>query len=175
MNASEAEFAYGAGHIDPVKAANPGLVYETSTADYVKMLCSIGFDNSKLKAIFGGNISCPAAGKKGTPKDLNYPSFAANVEQKKPFTLSFPRTVTNVGRAKSVYKATITKNPRLNITVNPSVLSFNSLKEKKSFAVIVEGKGLENLTIESASLVWSDGTHSVRTPIAVYTITFQST
>lgn len=35
----EAEFAYGAGLINPVKAVNPGLVYDISEADYIKFLC----------------------------------------------------------------------------------------------------------------------------------------
>jgi hypothetical protein len=37
----EGEFAFEAGHINPVKAINPGLVYETSKEDYIKMLCSM--------------------------------------------------------------------------------------------------------------------------------------
>ncbi|KAK3026625.1 hypothetical protein RJ639_040652, partial [Escallonia herrerae] len=44
MNATknqEAEFAYGAGHIDPVKATNPGLVYDTLKEDYIQMLCNL--------------------------------------------------------------------------------------------------------------------------------------
>ncbi|KAK9158935.1 hypothetical protein Scep_005509 [Stephania cephalantha] len=45
MNASRnsnAEFAYGAGFINPVKAINPGLAYSASEDDYIKLLCSIG-------------------------------------------------------------------------------------------------------------------------------------
>ncbi|MCI53678.1 cucumisin-like, partial [Trifolium medium] len=38
----EAEFAYGAGLINPVKAANPGLVYDISEADYAEFLCGEG-------------------------------------------------------------------------------------------------------------------------------------
>ncbi|KAF6161087.1 hypothetical protein GIB67_007728 [Kingdonia uniflora] len=41
MNATknpDGEFAYGAGQINPVKAINPGLIYDAYEDDYVKML-----------------------------------------------------------------------------------------------------------------------------------------
>lgn len=31
------EFGYGSIHINPVKAINPGLVYDTIKADYIKV------------------------------------------------------------------------------------------------------------------------------------------
>ncbi|KAJ6311826.1 hypothetical protein OIU77_013555 [Salix suchowensis] len=36
---NDAEFAYGAGHINPVRAINPGLVYDAGPNDYIKFLC----------------------------------------------------------------------------------------------------------------------------------------
>lgn len=166
----DAEFAYGAGHLDPVNAARPGLVYETSKNDYIKMLCTIGFNNSKLRIIVGGNATCPV-GEKLTPKDVNYPSMTAYVAGNRPFTVSFLRTVTNVGLANSTYKANIINSSQLNINVEPDTLSFSSLNEKKSFRITVNGKGLnlERYSMKSASLVWSDGFHNVRSPIVVYT------
>ncbi|CAK9137089.1 unnamed protein product [Ilex paraguariensis] len=172
MNATknpDAEFAYGAGHIDPVKASKPGLVYESMKEDYVKMLCNMKYDESKLRKIYGDNTICPK-GTKGAPKDLNYPSMAVRVAGATPFTVQFPRTVTNVGLANSTYKATIIKNSHLRVIVKPSIISFKSLNEKKSFVVFVNGKVSDSL--ESAALVWSDGTHSVRSPIVVFTDIF---
>ncbi|KDO66667.1 hypothetical protein CISIN_1g0404621mg, partial [Citrus sinensis] len=41
---------------------------------------------------------------------------------------------------------------------------------KKPFVVTVTGKGLpESGTVVPATLVWSDGIHSVRSPIVVHT------
>ncbi|OWM66759.1 hypothetical protein CDL15_Pgr010411 [Punica granatum] len=40
------EFSYGSGQINPLKAANPGLIYEITKDDYVNLLCSLGFDES---------------------------------------------------------------------------------------------------------------------------------
>ncbi|KAL8104741.1 subtilisin-like protease SBT4.3 isoform X2 [Apium graveolens] len=166
----DAEFAYGAGHLDPVNAASPGLVYETSKDEYIKMLCTIDFNTTKLRIIAGGNVTCPA-GEKLTPKDLNYPTMTAYVAGNRPFTVSFSRRVTNVGLADSIYKANIINTSQLNITVEPHILSFRSLNEKKTFRIIVKGKGLEleRYRMKSASLVWSDGVHKVRSPIVVYT------
>ena len=155
----EGEFAFGVGHIDPLKAIEPGLVYETSKEDYIKMLCSIRV------SFFG---TCPKD-VRGSPKDLNYPSMQALVESKNSFTVEFPRTVTNVGHSKSTYKAKVITDSQINVSVEPNTLSFKSLGEKKSFVVTVSGKGLPANARVSASLVWSDGTHNVRSPIVVYT------
>lgn len=99
----DAEFASGLGHLDPVLVANPGLVYETSKDDFVKMLCSIGFNTSNLRIIAGDNATCPRV-EKLTPKDMNYPTITSIVVENKPFAVSFPRTVTNVGLTNSTYK-----------------------------------------------------------------------
>ncbi|XP_074369987.1 subtilisin-like protease SBT4.3 [Apium graveolens] len=169
----DAEFAYGAGHLNPVNATNPGLVYETTKQEYLRMLCSMGFNISKIRNLSGDkNTSCPAADT-FTPKDLNYPTMAVNVTKNKPFTVSFPRTVTNVGLPNSTYKAYITSETALGVSVKPRILPFKSLNEKKSFVVVVTGKGLQENTKLSASLVWTDGIHSVRSPIVVYS--FNST
>ncbi|CAL5431074.1 unnamed protein product [Camellia sinensis] len=171
MNAKKnpaAEFGYGAGHLDPVNSANPGLVYETFTDNYIKMSCSMGYNSSKLRKMLGDNSNCPE-GPKGSPKELNYPSMTVQVEAKKPFTAKFPRTVTNVGFKNSTYKAEISKDDLVNVSVEPRILSFNSLNEKKSFVVTISGEGLDDSKSVSASLVWSDGTHRVQSPIVIYT------
>ncbi|XP_042506543.1 subtilisin-like protease SBT4.3 [Macadamia integrifolia] len=173
MNATrnpDAEFAYGAGHINPVKAINPGLVYEILNDDYIKFLCNIGWDTKRVRIVSGDNSSCPQ-GTKGTPLDLNYPSMTAHLQQHdKPFAINFTRTVKNVGSANSTYKTSvITSHSNIKISVEPSVLSFKSLNEDKSFVVTVSGSKLDTQTsMVAASLQWSDGTHTVRSPIVVH-------
>ncbi|KAL8554097.1 hypothetical protein ACS0TY_002354 [Phlomoides rotata] len=117
-----AEFSYGAGHIDPVRAVDPGLVYETSSDDFIKIYCSLGE--------------------------------------------KFTRTVTNVGPGKSEYKVKTSSSPDYKITVKPEILSFGTVNEKRTFEVTISGKTKE--TLVSASLEWSDGVHSVRSPIVLY-------
>ncbi|KAJ4845586.1 hypothetical protein Tsubulata_033401 [Turnera subulata] len=165
------EFDFGSGHINPVEAINPGLVYETSKDDYVQFLCSVGYDAAKLKTIMGGNVSCPTdTTSKGSPSALNYPSMVAKVPESEAFKIVFNRTVTNVGVADSNYKAQVVSSPKLKITVVPQVLSFKAINEKQSFTVTVDGEGLPDQTLESASLVWSDGKHNVRSPLVVHTV-----
>ncbi|GFS42067.1 hypothetical protein Acr_00g0077880 [Actinidia rufa] len=166
MNAANhpsAEFGYGAGHNDPAKVANPGLVHETFKQDYVKMFCDLSYDSGKLRDIVGDNSSCPV-GPIGSPAELNYPSMTNLAKPTSPFNVKFPRTVMNVGLANSAYKALVTKiepvrtNVDLNISVDPSILSFESLNEKKSFVMTEHGAGLQANESVSAWLVWSDCT-----------------
>ncbi|KAF3437808.1 hypothetical protein FNV43_RR20564 [Rhamnella rubrinervis] len=167
------EFASGSGHVNPLQAVNPGLVYELGKDDYVKLLCSKGYDDRKLRLISGDNTTtCPtAASSKLLPQDVNYPAMAAQVLPEKPFGVSFHRTVKNVGVANSTYKVSVSPSvSRINVSVVPEVLSFNSLKEKRSFVATVNGGEIGAETMLSASVVWSDGTHSVTSPIVVYVI-----
>lgn len=169
-NNPDGEFAYGSGHVDPVRATSPGLVYEASKQDYIKLMCNIGFDTKKVRLVSGDQSTCP---KKitGSPRDLNYPSMAAKVNPKESFQVKFPRVVTNVGFKNSTYRALIKiRSPLIKVEVNPSTLSFKSLSETKSFVVTVTGAGLEleKQSSAAASLVWSDGHHHVKSPIFVY-------
>ncbi|KAJ1389150.1 Peptidase S8/S53 domain [Sesbania bispinosa] len=162
----EAEFAYGAGQINPIKAVNPGLVYDSDEIDYVKFLCGQGYDTKKLQTITDDNSSCTSTNN-GTAWDLNLPSFALSTNLSRSFSRIFHRTVTNVGSATSRYKARINAPPSLlNIKVEPDVLSFSSVGEKKSFTLRIEGR--INVNIVSSSLVWDDGIFQVRSPIVVY-------
>ena len=167
---SNGEFDYGSGHLNPIQAINPGLVYEASSGDYIQFLCSIGFDEKKVRLISGDNSSCPKGLDKRSPKDLNYPSMISEVPEGKSFSIEFHRKVKNVGQANSTYKAKIFSSSLISIKVVPEVLSFKSLNEEKSFDVIVKGGGLSNNSMVSLSLVWFDGTHNVRSPIVLHNL-----
>ncbi|GMY23623.1 subtilisin-like protease SBT4.3 isoform X2 [Fagus crenata] len=144
-----ANLLLGAGHVNPVKAIDPGLVYEACKDDYMKMLYPKEINDS--------------------PKDLNYPSMQALVKTGKPFTVEFTRTVTNVGLANSTYWSKVITNSQINVSVKPRSLSFKSSSEMQSFVVKVSGEALTAKTRLSVSLIWSDGTHNVRSPIVLYT------
>ncbi|KAL2253470.1 UNVERIFIED_CONTAM: Subtilisin-like protease SBT4.3 [Sesamum indicum] len=162
----DAEFSYGSGHLNPINATNPGLVYETNEQDYIKLLCNIGYTIESIRKLFNNDsINCPKQ-VDATTNDFNYPSISLQVKNGVPFSASFTRTVTNVGPANSTYTARINKPANFNITVEPGTLSFKQLNEKKSFVVTVKGDRITSMF--SASLVWSDGIHSVRSPIVLY-------
>ncbi|XP_028779752.1 cucumisin-like [Neltuma alba] len=162
----EAEFAYGAGQINPIKALSPGLVYDISESDYVRFLCGQGYGTKTLRRITHDVINCKKI-KNETARSLNLPSFAFQTSISKSFSIVFHRTVTNVGAAMSVYKAkVIVPSSLLTIQVTPDVLSFSYVDEKKSFKVTIEGR--ITVPIVSASLIWDDGNVQVRSPIVVY-------
>ncbi|XP_044480194.1 cucumisin-like [Mangifera indica] len=165
----EAEFAYGAGQINPIRALNPGLVYDTEAIDYIKFLCGQGYNNSILRLVTGDNSSCSKT-INGTVWDLNYPSFAIAAETSRSQSISqvFNRVVTNVGSPSSIYKASVTTPEGLKIQAKPDTLNFRSLGEKQSFKLTVEGA--IGQSVASASLVWDDGVHQVRSPIIVYLV-----
>ncbi|EFH40852.1 subtilase family protein [Arabidopsis lyrata subsp. lyrata] len=166
--ATSTEFAYGAGHVDPVAALNPGLVYELDKTDHIAFLCGLNYTSKTLKLISGEVVTCSG---KTLQRNLNYPSMSAKLSgSNSSFTVTFKRTVTNLGTTNSTYKSKIVLNhgSKLNVKVSPSVLSMKSVKEKQSFTVTVSGSNLDPELPSSANLIWSDGTHNVRSPIVVY-------
>ncbi|XP_019099670.1 PREDICTED: subtilisin-like protease SBT4.5 [Camelina sativa] len=163
-----AEFAYGAGHVSPIAAVHPGLVYELTISDHVTFLCGLNYTGKSLRLISGENSSCSEEQSHSLPRNLNYPSMTAKVAATEPFNLTFRRTVTNVGTSKSNYKAKVLGGSKLTVKVVPDSLSLKSMYQKKSFTVTVSGQGPEADKLESAHLIWSDGIHSVKSPIVIY-------
>ena len=163
------EFAYGSGNVNPQQAVHPGLVYDIGKQDYVQMLCNYGYDAKKIKQISGDNSSCHGISERSLVKDINYPAMVIPVRSyHKRFNVNIHRTVTNVGFPNSTYKATLIHNdPKIKINVKPKLLTFKSLREKKSFVVTVIGGAKLNQTVFSSSLVWYDGAHNVKSPIIV--------
>lgn len=166
----EAEFAYGAGQINPLKAISPGLVYDANEFDYVKFLCGQGYTSDMVQSLSNDNTICNSANI-GRVWDLNYPSFALSSTPSQSINQFFTRTLTSVDSNASTYTSTILGAPQgLTITVNPKVLSFSGIGEKKTFTLTIQGT-IDPTTIVSASLVWSDSSHDVRSPITIYVVT----
>ncbi|XP_068485531.1 cucumisin-like isoform X2 [Phaseolus vulgaris] len=163
---SDAEFAYGAGQINPLKAVNPGLVYDLGPNDYINFLCGQGYSTVLLRRITGDKNTCTSANR-GSVFNLNLPSFALATARSSYNDVTYGRTVTNVGSARSTYRAIISGYPSsLNIQVVPNVLTFTSVGQSLSFTVRIQGT--INANLDSFSLTWDDGTHQVRSPIVVY-------
>nr|KYP40423.1 Cucumisin [Cajanus cajan] len=168
-NNRDAEFAYGAGQIDPSKALKPGLVYDAGESDYVRFLCGQGYSSKMLQLITGDSSCCSSETTYGTARDLNYPSFALQATHGKPnVSGSFYRTYTNVGSPTSTYKAIVTAPRGLKIQVKPSVLPFTSIGQKRTFVLSINGS--IDAAIVSGSLVWDDGEFQVRSPIVVFDV-----
>jgi len=168
-------FDFGAGHVDPQRATDPGLIYDLGVNDYVNFLCNSNYTPASIELVTNMNVSCPA--EKGHPGDLNYPSFSAffNQSQSSNLSTSFSRTLTNVGPTISTYTATVTAPTGVEVTVEPQILKFSNGDEKLSFKLSVSAQPFKfppeaNSTIYVTvfgSLAWSDGKHVVRSPIAI--------
>lgn len=68
-------FDHGSGHVDPVSANDPGLIYDASPNDYLNFLCALNYNSTTIKKFSSGKFKCDK-GKKYRVEDLNYPSFA---------------------------------------------------------------------------------------------------
>ncbi|PIN00964.1 Tripeptidyl-peptidase II [Handroanthus impetiginosus] len=158
----------GAGHIDPNRALDPGLIYDASSEDYINLLCALKFTKKQIRTITRSkpyNCSNPSL-------DLNYPSFIAyfNANDTSSDSLmmkEFRRTVTNVGDGNSVYIAKLTTLDGLKVSVSPDKLEFHKQYEKKSYKLIIEGPRRMKDLLVYGSLTWIDssGKYSVRSPI----------
>ncbi|CAN0909585.1 unnamed protein product [Linum grandiflorum] len=165
-NNPEAEFAYGAGHLNPLAAAHPGLIYDAGESDYVSLLCGQGYNTTVLRIITSDNSSCN--NKTSDVGDLNYPSLTVSVTASERFSRVFNRVVTNVGRSNSSYRVAVAQPPEgVTVRVSPDALAFGFVGQRLKFAVTVEGVIAANSTV-SGSLVWDDGVHKVRSPIVVF-------
>lgn len=160
--------AMGAGHVNPNKALDPGLIYDATIDDYVNLLCALNFTKKQIQTITksaSNNCSTPSL-------DLNYPSFIAffNVNDSKSgvqITREFQRTVTNVGKGQSTYGASVTAMKGFEVEVVPNKLVFEKEGEKLRFKVSIRGPSLMNETVAFGYLSWvdSEGKHVVRSPI----------
>lgn len=144
----------GAGHIAPSTAADPGLVYNLTDADYTRFLCGVN-SNSVAATVCQQSGSIAAY-------NLNLPSLtAASVLG----SLTLTRTVTNVGATTATYNATTTATG-FTAEVTPSVLTLGP-GASASFTVRLTRTTAPLDTWAYGSLTWSDGTHTVRSPLTM--------
>ncbi|XP_028771539.1 subtilisin-like protease SBT5.4 [Neltuma alba] len=156
-------FAYGAGHVQPDAAMDPGLVYDLTINDYLTFLCGYGYNETLIQALYGKPFTCP---KSTNVLDFNYPSITVPILGTN--TVKVTRTVTNVGRP-SKYFVDIKVPKGLNVFVEPSHLRFGKVGEKKSFQVMIEGTGRHRPAAYSfAEIMWTNGKNTVRSPIVAH-------
>lgn len=157
-------FDYGGGIVNPNRAADPGLVYDMDSADYVQYLCGMGFSNSSISLLTEYPVSCPT--KRPSLLDINLPSITIPSLGKSAIIV---RTVTNVGPVNSKYMALVEPPIGITIEVQPNTLYFNSTVKAITFSIVVTSSHHVNTGFLFGSLTWHDGKHSVRSPISVRT------
>lgn len=144
-------FDYGAGHVVPNNAVNPGLVYDANFDDYMAFLCGTG----QLVASFCPSIAID-------PSDLNYPSISigdlAGIQ-------TVTRTVTNVGPT-STYTVSVNAPAGINVQVSPSTIALGR-GQSATYSVTFTRTSAALNAYTFGSLTWSDGARNVRSPLVI--------
>lgn len=124
-------FDFGSGFVNPKRVLDPGLIYDASPADYKAFLCSIGYSDRSLRMITRDNSTCQDQ-TFATASDLNYPSITVpNLKN----NLSVTRTLTNVGKTRSIYRAVVYAPRGIDVTIVPQRIVFSEYGQKISFTV----------------------------------------
>ena len=150
-------FDFGGGHVVPNGAADPGLVYPQSFDDYRAFLRSQGL----CKVCFAPDGATPAPVV--APTNLNVPSVTIRALAG---VLTVTRTVKNVGAA-GTYDASVAAPAGVDVVVSPSSLTL-AAGQTASYTVSFTATSAADFgEYAFGSLTWSDGSHSVRSPLVV--------
>jgi hypothetical protein len=167
-------YDFGAGHVDPVSALDPGLLFDINTSDYLGFLC--GQDKDNFVENYG--LTCAdlaAAGFSNDASQLNLPSIAI-AELLAAETIS--RTVTNATSIASSYTATIEAPFGFNVTLqtfdaagietDSSTLDIDANGTASFSLNFTKNDAVENQVWQFGSITWADSSgHVVRLPLAV--------
>lgn len=158
----------GSGHVNVLKAADPGLVYDILPQDYLPYLCGLNYTDQQVGIITNRPVSCSEI-PSIKEADLNYPSLSVLLESD---SQSYNRTVTNVGEATEVYAAGISgtfARAGVEVKVEPMSLQFSELNQKLTFQTTFSRLGNASSTGVAVQgfLTWSSAKHSVRSPFVV--------
>ena len=146
-------FGYGAGHLNPTPAGDPGLVYDIGTADYARFLCGLSL------APPAGAGNCATLGSIQA-YNLNLASLTASGIVG---SVTLNRTVKNVSAANSTYVPTATL-AGWNVTVSPASMTI-APGASANYSVTLTRTTAAINTWTFGSLVWNDGVHTVTSPL----------
>ncbi|CDP06940.1 unnamed protein product [Coffea canephora] len=155
-------FDYGSGHINPVAAIDPGLVYDFDLKDVIDFLCSNGATSAQLKNLTSETIYCNNPPKPSV--NFNYPSIGVSNMKG---NISVYRTVTYVGNGPTVYVSKLEQPTGVNVSVIPPTLRFTNTGEKLTFRIDFTPSKTSSGIFTFGALTWSNGIHRVRSPIAL--------
>ncbi|XP_043689285.1 subtilisin-like protease SBT5.4 [Telopea speciosissima] len=158
-------FNYGAGHVQPNRAMDPGLVYDLNTTDLLNFLCAIGYNENLISLFTETRVAYTCPEPAISLLDLNYPSIAV---PSLTGSATLTRKLKNVGSSPATYKAIIRPPSGISVSVDPQILTFDSVGQEKTFKLTLKTK-LPGYAKDYVfgELKWSDGRHQVKSPIAV--------
>ncbi|WP_382308752.1 S8 family serine peptidase [Herbiconiux sp. UC225_62] len=154
---AEDPFAQGAGHVDPTRFFEPGLLYLNDVDDWMAYTDALGYSG------FGSDPL--------DPSDLNLASIAVGGL---PGTQTVTRTVT--ATAPGNYTAQPVTMPGVEVAVSPTTLSFGAAGEQQSYTVTFTRTDAPLDAFVTGYLDWTDGDTgtSVRSPLAVRPISLDA-
>ncbi|KAL3621618.1 hypothetical protein CASFOL_036530 [Castilleja foliolosa] len=155
--------------MNPLKANDPGLIYDIHPDDYILYLCGLNYTDQQVGMIMQNEVQCslmeiiPEA-------QLNYPSFSIKLGSGKQV---YSRAVTNVGEETSTYELIVENCMEVDIVVSPKELVFIESNQKLTYTVTFSStrksgdakySGKDSTCI-GAAIIWNDGKHRVGSPI----------
>jgi len=152
-------FDFGAGHIVPDLAVDPGLVYETTDDEYDAFAC--GVESPAVAAERCDQLA--AAGFSFDAADLNQPAIAVSGLANQ---MTVTRRVTNVDDEAGAYTIEVDTPPGMDILVAPSSISL-APGESAFFEVTLRYLSGPLDLWRFGALTWRSDSHAVRSPIAV--------
>jgi hypothetical protein len=147
-------WSQGAGHVDPNKAVNPGLVYDAGKADFVAYQCKVN------KASVSPASDCTTYGTLDETYNLNLPSITVSNVQG---NVTVRRRVTNVGAASATYTAAASV-PGFTTVVSPASLTL-APGASADFTVKLTAGTAPADAWQFGSLTWTGDGNTVRSPI----------
>ncbi|GER28844.1 subtilase [Striga asiatica] len=158
-------YATGAGHVNPNRALDPGLVYDIAMDEYVPFLCGLGYTEDQVEMITQEPADCSTSISQG---QLNYPTISVSLGPSQ--TVS--RTVKNVGEPVSCYSVRISEPACVNIVVRPSRMCFTKLKQEATYHVTFHRRKNmaccgNNESVAQGYLLWESGKYTVRSVVAI--------
>ncbi|GAA1536087.1 subtilisin family serine protease [Microbacterium ginsengiterrae] len=151
-SANRDPFAQGAGHVDPTRFFEPGMLYLNGVTDWLAFLEGKGLaDFDGVEPIDGS--------------DLNLASISIGTLAS---AQSVTRTVTSTEAG--AFTASVDM-PGVDVTVEPSTLSFGGPGETATYTVTFANDSAAVEQWATGSLTWSSESRAVRTPIAVFPVT----
>jgi subtilisin family serine protease len=152
-------FDFGAGHIVPNAALDPGLVYDVSNDEFDAFACgtaSPAVSQQRCDELAVAGFSFAAA-------DLNQPAIAiGRLANQRTVT----RRITNVSEAAASYTASVEAPAGIGVTVDPAVITLQP-GESAEFDVTFSMQSGPLDLWRFGSLSWSSDDRAVRSPLAI--------
>lgn len=152
-------FDFGAGHIVPNDAFDPGLVYDLNNDEYDAFACgtaSPAVSTTRCDALAAAGLSFHA-------RDMNQPSISISRLANQQVV---SRHVTNVGDEADSYSVNISAPPGIRVDVNPPSINVAPGATATFDVTLTYESGPMDLW-RFGSLTWSSDTHDVFSTIAV--------